>query len=505
MFKCCGGGSGKGGRRLLATLRAMPAAAKRPARGGSAGGSGDSDAAAPPLVWLPLAFLAGAACVLASVLALQGAMAEAHDAPLTVPWSFGELRASAAAVRAAAAAHTGLALLVVCTLYLWKQAFGVPGSAVLNAVVGCAFGTAAGVPLVIALSAAGATGGYLLSREFGQQLIRRWRLDERIWPLRMRVEAARKTHTLLPTLISLRVFPGTPHWLINLASPHAGVPVAYFISAAAIGMAPYNALCVYAGDSIATVGWEDVFSVRTLGGLAALAALVALPAIRGRRAVRSDPVVAAAAAPAGGAAASARDGGAAEGGGEGGACRRRCARVLEATRSARALPLVPQRHDSDGASCDADAAPDIEGGAAGADATASDGSADDTAAPEPSPRGHSRDGARARLGGRAAGGSGCGGCGAPVGIAAAAGAGAVDSAAASLAGSDCASSDAPATAAATSSAASTAGGSVAMGAAHVAAGPADWPQTPQALGSGGGGPPSPFVVPPTTWPLRRHL
>ena len=248
-------------------------------RGGGGGRGPSTPRAALPLRYLLLAFTLSLGVVLALglLLAVVDSGAPAAE-PFALPSSVHALRASAGSVRALVHRQPLLSVALLAAAYLTNQAFAVPGSALLNALIGVAFGTPAGVVIASILCGAGATCGYLLSAEFGPHLLARFGLEDRVWPLRMRVEAARKRGTLFLTLLSMRVFPGSPHWAINYAAPHAGVPLPIFAASAALGMSGYNAMCVYAGDRVATTAWGDVFSWHALGALAFLAVALAAPA-----------------------------------------------------------------------------------------------------------------------------------------------------------------------------------------------------------------------------------
>lgn len=245
-----------------------------------------------PLYFLPLVALGGLVMVGSVLLALRWSIArDAELAGVTLALSsasWAGLRGSAVALRAIAARHRGLFIAALSAAYLFKQAFATPGSVLLNVLAGVALGSAVGVPLVCALSATGAACGYLLSREFGGGALLRCGCERRLGALRSRVDAARGRGrrggvALMLTLMSLRLFPGTPHWAINIAAPHAGVPLGVFWASAALGMMPYNALTVRGGELIATTDWADVSSPRQLGALAAGAlAFAALAAAAAR-------------------------------------------------------------------------------------------------------------------------------------------------------------------------------------------------------------------------------
>jgi hypothetical protein len=86
---------------------------------------------------------------------------------------------------------------------------------------------------------------------------------------------------------SLRLLPLVPQWLVNLASPHAGVPLVPFALATGVGLAPYNAITVHAGAVLGSIsGWDDVLTARVLLALVALAAMALAPplVLRWRRA-----------------------------------------------------------------------------------------------------------------------------------------------------------------------------------------------------------------------------
>ena len=233
-------------------------------------------------MYLPLLFFGGVA-LLASLGALIRYRDAGHSPDFVIPTSFGDLQRAASDVRGIVGRQPVLSVLFLTTAYIFKQTFAVPGSALLNALLGIAFGTPLGMLFATLLSAAGATAGYLLSYEFGGGLLRRFGLEDRIWQLRMRVEAAAKRRVLLTTLLSMRVFPGTPHWALNFAAPHAGVPIGIFAATAGLGMLGHNTLCVYAGDRIATTAWSEVFSWRAVLALAGVALLFALPAVLPKR------------------------------------------------------------------------------------------------------------------------------------------------------------------------------------------------------------------------------
>ena len=53
--------------------------------------------------------------------------------------------------------------------------------------------------------------------------------------------------SLFMQLLLIRLFPLTPYWFINLASPLVGVPVIPFMTSMFLGCMPYNYICAQAG------------------------------------------------------------------------------------------------------------------------------------------------------------------------------------------------------------------------------------------------------------------
>jgi uncharacterized membrane protein YdjX (TVP38/TMEM64 family) len=82
------------------------------------------------------------------------------------------------------------------------------------------------------------------------------------------------------SLVSLRLFPLTPQWLLTLVSPMIHVPVGQHALTFFVGTLPYTFVCCQAGAVLGTLGsLGDVFSTRILLQLSALAAAIATPLV----------------------------------------------------------------------------------------------------------------------------------------------------------------------------------------------------------------------------------
>lgn len=54
-------------------------------------------------------------------------------------------------------------------------------------------------------------------------------------------------------LVGLRLFPGSPNWLMNITFPYLGINSLIFCSSVFIGIAPWNFITASAGDMIGTL------------------------------------------------------------------------------------------------------------------------------------------------------------------------------------------------------------------------------------------------------------
>jgi len=209
---------------------------------------------------------------------------------LKVPSSIAELKEIQHTLRTLAENHFSLVLSSYCTLYLFKQAFSVPGSAALNLAAGLLFGMS-GWPLVSILSATGATLCYMVSWLAASEFVKGvsaessgsvskalFRMRERT--LRINEEGSL---TLFLYLTSARLFPGSPNWLLNLVLPHCHIPLHLFFFSILVGLLPYNFITVSAGNVIASVNSSaDILDAALIAklGFAALCLAGFAPALQ---------------------------------------------------------------------------------------------------------------------------------------------------------------------------------------------------------------------------------
>ncbi|XP_071505286.1 transmembrane protein 41A-like [Diadema antillarum] len=172
-------------------------------------------------------------------------------------------------------------MLLFCSAYLYKQTFAIPGSVFMNLLGGALFGTWLAFPLCCLLSACGATFCYLLSHFFGRTLIMTY-CAERVKPLQKLVQD--NLEGLFFFLLFLRLFPMSPNWFLNMASPILDVPVVQFFLSVFVGLMPYNFICVQTGSLLSEISSiKDVLTTATMLKLATMAIVALLPGILFRK------------------------------------------------------------------------------------------------------------------------------------------------------------------------------------------------------------------------------
>ncbi|KIY44128.1 oxalate transporter [Fistulina hepatica ATCC 64428] len=126
--------------------------------------------------------------------------------------------------------------VVICyvTVYLFLQAFSLPGSMYLSILGGAVWGVARALPLACCCVATGATLCYLSSAALGPALLTlpTWkaRLDK--WAVTIR----NNKQNVISFLIVLRIAPLPPHWVVNIVCPHVGIGIIPFWVSTALGI-----------------------------------------------------------------------------------------------------------------------------------------------------------------------------------------------------------------------------------------------------------------------------
>ncbi|CAG2163033.1 unnamed protein product [Oppiella nova] len=174
--------------------------------------------------------------------------------------------------------------VLFCSAYVFKQTFAIPGSLFLNLLAGALYNVWLGFPLCCLLTAIGASLCYTLSAVSGKVYIVKY-FPTRIQYLRHKVHENRSQ--LIYGLLFLRLFPMSPNWFLNIASPIIDIPIHLFFISVFIGLMPYNFICVQTGCLISQLkSLDEVLDTTTVLKLIAIAMVALLPGFLFRKKVK---------------------------------------------------------------------------------------------------------------------------------------------------------------------------------------------------------------------------
>ncbi|KAG7375411.1 Transmembrane protein 41A [Phytophthora pseudosyringae] len=202
------------------------------------------------------------------------ALTDAEWAALRLPTSLEAAQQLGETLQSFSERQAGALLLAHMGCYLYLQTFAIPGTVFFNLLGGALFGVTLGFPLCLAYNTLGSVLMFLLSRRFGRRVVTRF-FPRKLDSLRGMLDAHRDEMALY--MIFLRVFPFTPNWFINMASPHLNIPLGQFSLGPLIGLIPYNFLSCKAGlilrelrsrgDIIDTATTVQLIVAAVVGGL----------------------------------------------------------------------------------------------------------------------------------------------------------------------------------------------------------------------------------------------
>ncbi|KCV69965.1 hypothetical protein H696_03430 [Fonticula alba] len=182
------------------------------------------------------------------------------------------------------ATNYGSVVSAYMALYIFLQTFAIPGSAGLSVIGGALFGFWPGLLLVCLCSALGATGCYLLSRLLGRHVLSRFSgpplttvIAGTIHDLSGGMVSAdawdRSLWVGLAAVLLLRISP-VPNFLVNVASPHAGLRLVPFFLGTFFGVIPLSLVPVQTGAAVTSP--TLAIALRRSGAVLAVALVFAL-------------------------------------------------------------------------------------------------------------------------------------------------------------------------------------------------------------------------------------
>jgi uncharacterized membrane protein YdjX (TVP38/TMEM64 family) len=143
--------------------------------------------------------------------------------------------------------HVVWALLAYLALYIAVVALSVPGATFLTVTSGFLFGVWIGAAASVVGATLGATVIFLIARTaFGEPLLA-------CGGKRMRNLAAGFRRDAFSYLLFLRLVPAFPFFLVNLVPAFAGVRLAPFVAATALGVIPASIVFALAGTGLDSI------------------------------------------------------------------------------------------------------------------------------------------------------------------------------------------------------------------------------------------------------------
>ena len=169
-------------------------------------------------------------------------------------------------------AHFILSVAIFTGLYVLQTALSLPGGALLTLTGGFLFGSFLGTLIVIVPATIGATLAFLAAR----YLLRDWverRFGDRLQPLQKGF-----AKNAFSYLLTLRLIPLFPFFLVNLVSGLTRIGLGTYILATAIGIIPGSFVYAYAGRQLGTINsLKEIASLNVLLALTLLGLFALLP------------------------------------------------------------------------------------------------------------------------------------------------------------------------------------------------------------------------------------
>lgn len=172
------------------------------------------------------------------------------------------------------ATHNLLMVAAFMAIYIIQTALSLPGAAILSLAAGAIFGPVMGTLYACIAATIGATLAFLATRHLLRGAVM-MKFGDRLEGLNRELEARGFNY-----LLSLRLIPIVPFFLVNLAAGLTRLPLRSFILATMIGIIPGGFVYVNAGATLAAVdSLSGIASPRALGSIILLALFALIPAL----------------------------------------------------------------------------------------------------------------------------------------------------------------------------------------------------------------------------------
>ncbi|MEK7286895.1 MAG: TVP38/TMEM64 family protein [Nitrospirota bacterium] len=168
--------------------------------------------------------------------------------------------------------HYDQAVILYVVVYALQTALSLPGGAILTLVGGFLFGSLFGTLYVNIGATAGATLAFLSARYLFRDLIEK-KMGKRLESLQ-----AGFSENSFYYLLTLRLIPLFPFFLVNLASGLTRIPIGTYVLGTALGIIPGSFVFSHAGSQLGTINTlKDIASPQVLGAFVLLGLLSLVP------------------------------------------------------------------------------------------------------------------------------------------------------------------------------------------------------------------------------------
>ena len=170
-------------------------------------------------------------------------------------------------------------VFMLCTVYIFLQAFAIPGPAVLAVLMSALFGGWYGAIMSMTCSVIGSGICYTLFKLVGSPILNKF-FASGVAKLRRQIQSNKDN--IFFYFLFLRITPILPNWFINISSGNLGIGFSTFVFGTIFGLIPNAVILARAGVEIATIGQANgglKFDIYRALGLVGIGLLALLPVV----------------------------------------------------------------------------------------------------------------------------------------------------------------------------------------------------------------------------------
>lgn len=166
----------------------------------------------------------------------------------------------------------------LCSVYIFLQAFAIPGPAVVAVLMAALFGGWQGGVMSMSCSLLGSSICYFMFRLIGRPILNRF-FAKGVARLRAKLDENRDNMFFF--FLFLRITPILPNFFINISSGNLGISYRIFLFGSLFGLIPNAIILARAGIELATLGEANSrgFDLQRALGLLAIGLLALLPVV----------------------------------------------------------------------------------------------------------------------------------------------------------------------------------------------------------------------------------